>query len=76
MDSWKLNSGVTALKETKDNFYFEGFSGSTYICNKKSYGSTGYGFGVLNDLISRSLEQGTVIKVLPKETDFTAIKYE
>ena len=76
MDSWKLNSGVTALKETKDNFYFEGFSGSTYICNKKSYGSTGYGFGVLNDLISRSLEQGTVIKVLPEETDFTAIKYE
>ena len=75
-DSWKLNSGVTALRETKDNFYFEGSSGSTYICNKKSYGSTGYGFGVLNDFITKSLKHGTVIEALPEETDFTSIVYE
>ena len=74
-DSWKLNSGVISLRETKDNFYFEGSSGSTYICNKKSYGSTGYGFGVLSGLITRSLEQGTIIEELPEETDFTSLNY-
>ena len=74
-DSWKLNSGVTSLRETKDNFFFEGSSGSTYICNKKSYGSTGYGYGVLDNLIKRSLEQGTVIEVLPEETDYMSLNY-
>ena len=75
-DSWKLNSGVTQLKETKTHFLFEGSSGSVYKCSKKSYGSTGYGFGVLNNLITKSLEQGTIIEVLPEETDFTQIVYE
>jgi hypothetical protein len=75
-DEWKLNSGVTSLKETEDQFYFEGSSGSTYICNKKAYGSTGYGLGVLHGLITKSLKQGTVIEMLPEETDFTSLAYE
>lgn len=75
-DEWKLNSGVTSLRETEDRFYFEGSSGSTYICNKKTYGSTGYGFSVLNSLIIKSLKQKTVIEILPEETDFTSIVYE
>ena len=75
-DEWKLNSGVTSLKETGSKFYFEGSSGSTYICNKGSYGSTGYGHGVLNGLITKSLDQGVTIDVLPEETDFTSLVYE
>jgi hypothetical protein len=74
-DSWQLNSGVTSLTETKERFYFKGSSGSIYICNKKSYGSTSYGFGVLNNLITKSLGQGTVVDILPGETDFTALAY-
>ena len=75
-DEWKLNSGVTQLKETETHYLFEGSSGSVYKCGKKSYGSTGYGFGVLNNLITKSLDQGTVIDILPEKTDFTAIGYE
>jgi len=74
-DSWQLNSGVTSLRETEERFYFEGSSGSTYICNKKSYGSTGYGYGVLGDLMTKALEQGTVIDALPDDTDFTSLVY-
>jgi hypothetical protein len=74
-DEWKLNSGVTQLKETETHYLFEGSSGSVYKCGKKSYGSTGYGFGVLNSLITKSLDQGTVIDILPEKTDFTSIVY-
>jgi len=74
-DEWKLNSGVTQLKETETHYLFEGSSGSVYKCGKKSYGSTGYGFGVLNNLITKSLDQGTVIDILPEKTDFTSMVY-
>jgi len=74
-DEWKLNSGVTQLKETETHYLFDGSSGSVYKCGKKSYGSTGYGFGVLNNLITKSLDQGTVIDILPEKTDFISIVY-
>jgi len=74
-DEWKLNSGVTQLKETETHYLFEGSSGSVYKCGKKSYGSTGYGFGILNNLITKSLDQGTVIDILPEKTDFTSMVY-
>ena len=74
-DEWKLNSGVTQLTETESHYLFEGSSGSVYKCGKKSYGSTGYGFGVLNNLITKSLDQGTVIDILPEKTDFTSMVY-
>jgi len=74
-DEWKLNSGVTQLKETETHYLFDGSSGSVYKCEKKSYGSTGYGFGVLNNLITKSLDQGTVIDILPEKTDFISIVY-
>ena len=75
-DSWKLNSGVVQVTETEDKYSFHGFSGSLYVCRKNSYGSSGYGIGVLDDFIKRSLEQGTVIEVLPEETDFMSLDYE
>ena len=75
-DSWKLNSGVVFITETVDRYSFGGSSGSQYVCRKNSYGSSGYGFGVLDNLIKRSLEQGTVIEVLPEETDFMSLNYE
>ena len=75
-DSWKLNSGVTQLKETETHYFFVGFSGSVYKCGKKSYGSTGYGYGVLSSFMTKALEQGTVIDALPGNTDFASINYE
>ena len=74
-DEWKLNSGVTSLKETESKFYFEGSSGSTYICYKGAYGSTVYGYGVLDGLIAKSLKINIIIEVLPDDTDFTSLVY-
>jgi hypothetical protein len=75
-DSWKLNSGVVSLTETDNHYSFYGTSGSIYICLKNSYGSSGYGFEVLGNLITESLDRGTVIDILPEKTDFTSIVYE
>ena len=35
-DSWKMNSGVTEVKEDDNYYYFYGYSGSVYKCNKDS----------------------------------------
>lgn len=74
-DSWQLNSGVVSLTETEKEYSFRGTSGSLYVCHKNCYGSSGYGFGVLNNLIDKSIEYGTVIEVLPEKTDFMSLIY-
>ena len=50
-DAWKLNSGVESITEDDDNYYFKGYSGSTYKCNKNHYGvATSYSQSVLENL--------------------------
>ena len=46
-DSWRMNSGITEVYETDTSYNFVGFSGSTYFCNKESYGLTLYGAQVV-----------------------------
>jgi hypothetical protein len=36
--SWKLNSGITKVEEDNLFYYFYGYSGSVYRCDKFSYG--------------------------------------
>jgi len=74
-DSWKLNSGVTKITEDARSYYFEGSSGSVYICNKSYYGCSGYGAGVLGDLITESKDT-LDIEILPMETNFMELNYE
>ena len=76
-DSWKLNSGITSIKETKNTYEFGGTSGSIYSCNKKSYGSSLYGSSVLSSIINDCEKQsGITVDILPENTDFTNLKYE
>jgi hypothetical protein len=35
---WKLNSGITKVEEDNLFYYFHGYSGSVYRCDKFSYG--------------------------------------
>lgn len=35
-DSWKMNSGITAIREAGDMIEFDGASGSTYFCHKNT----------------------------------------
>jgi hypothetical protein len=55
-ESWKLNSGITQVYQSEEYYEFLGSSGSSYHCNKKAYGTSGYGTGVLNNLIENSSE--------------------
>jgi hypothetical protein len=52
-DRWKLNSGIEKVDQDDDFYYFTGFSGSCYKCNKRSYGVANlYGQFVLNKIIN------------------------
>lgn len=75
-DSWKLNSGITKATLIDDEYHFEGSSGSVYICHKNSYGSSGYGWGVLNHMIEQSAEDGTLIQILEEDTNWLELPYE
>jgi len=75
-DSWKLNSGITRAYEEGHCFMFDGSSGSTYACHKATYGASSYGYGVLESMVNKSLENGVTIKVLPEETNWLEINYE
>lgn len=51
-DSWKLNSGIHKVEQDENFYYFIGYSGSCYKCNKKSYGIvTSFGLNILNKII-------------------------
>lgn len=74
-DSWKLNSGVTKITEDARSYYFEGSSGSVYMCNKLAYGTSGYGQGVLANMIKKS-KDSVLMEIFPEETNFMELNYE
>ena len=75
-DSWKLNSGITKATFVDGVYHFEGSSGSVYECRENSYGSTGYGWGVLNSMIEGAAKDGALIQILEEDTDFIELPYE
>ena len=53
-DRWKLNSGIERIEQDDDYYYFIGFSGSCYKCDKKGYGTaTSYCAGFLNEIVEK-----------------------
>ena len=63
-DSWKLNSGIESLTEDEDNYYFKGYSGSVYKCNKNHYGiATSYSQSVLENFQRVALEGNMKITI-------------
>jgi len=74
-DSWKLNSGITKVTETKEYFFFEGSSGSVYSCRKGCYGANGYGSNVLSGLIEKVEKSGGTMEVIPEETNWLEVDY-
>jgi len=73
-DSWKLNSGVTNINFVNNVYSFTGGSGSVYHCHKDTYGSSGYGHSVLQNLITQSKEQ-VAIEIMSEDTDFLTLDY-
>jgi hypothetical protein len=63
-DSWKLNSGIESLTEDDNNYYFKGYSGSVYKCNKNHYGvATSYSQSVLENFQRVALEGNMKITI-------------
>ena len=74
-DSWKLNSGITAVTQEGRTYSFSGASGSVYECHEDCYGTNFYGGSVLDGMIDKAKLNGLEIEVLPEETDFMELDY-
>lgn len=72
-DSWKINSGITDMREDEDYFYFIGFSGSKYACRKGAYGTNSYTHGVLTSIIDNAHKTNSSVEVMPEDTDWSSI---
>ena len=75
-DSWKMNSGITKIREEGACYHFEGSSGSVYVCHKSNYGSHMYGSGVLQNIIENSAKENVQIEILSEDTNFMELSYE
>ena len=54
-DAWQMNSGIKEVEEDENYYYFIGYSGSCYACNKKGYGvATSYGQGILDNFVEKA----------------------
>ena len=53
-DTWRRNSGVVNYSEDEKYYYFEGYTGSVYICNKFRNRITTYNEGVLYSIAGAS----------------------
>lgn len=47
-DSWKMNSGVTKVRDLEEVLVFVGYTGSEYVCRKDAYGLSAYTASVVN----------------------------
>lgn len=75
-DRWKLNSGITRATLRDNSWQFDGASGSVYTCHCDSYGTNGYGGGVLQSLLDKAEKQGIEIHVMSEATDWVALNYD
>lgn len=67
-DRWILNSGIKDIEEDEESYYFIGFSGSCYKCDKKKYGvATPYGQDILNKILEHGKNK---LKVMPDQNDW------
>ena len=71
-DTWKLNSGITEVKEDENYYYFYGYSGSCYRCNKQSYTLRMNNAGVYNRLKAQEKFDGQV-QIMAEDTDWLSL---
>ena len=76
-DSWRMNSGITSMKETETAYEFTGYSGSVYVCRKGGYGMNMIMSSILKNFESDLAKADKTIKqtVLSEDTDFTKIAW-
>lgn len=71
-DSWRMNSGITSVKEDEASYYFSGSSGSLYRCGKRSYMlrmNTAHIWARIQEL------HGDKVELMPEDTDWMSMDW-
>jgi len=71
-DSWRMNSGITEVKEKSDCYEFYGGSGSLYRCHKEGYGLRMNNASIYNKL-KKEEQFGGQIQMMPEDTDWSKL---
>ena len=71
-DSWRINSGVTEVKEDGDYYEFYGETGSCYCCHKEGYGLRMNNAGVYKNLCLQQ-EFGGQVQLMAEDTDWSTL---
>ena len=74
-DGWRLNSGITEVKQAGDFYEFYGSSGSCYRCHKDSYGLRMNNASIYNQLKEREVFESQ-IALMPEDTNWMELNYE
>ena len=73
-DAWRMNSGITEVKQDGDYYEFYGSSGSCYRCHKDTYRLTMANNGVYNALEKNEEFEGQ-ITLMPEDTNWMEIEW-
>ena len=73
-DYWRMNSGITRVKEDGDYYEFYGQTGSCYRCHKKGYRLTMANSGVYNSLKENEAFEGQ-ITLMPEDTNWMEVEW-
>jgi len=71
-DSWRLNSGITKVKEDGDYYEFYGESGSCYRCHKEQYQLRMSTVGIYNQMVDNQQFDGQV-QLMAEDTDWSTL---
>lgn len=71
--SWRMNSGITEVKEDEEYYYFYGSSGSCYQCHKETQFLKMNNGGIYNQLKEKF---GDKVELMPEDTNYVEISYE
>lgn len=72
-DSWKLNSGIKSVEVIDNYLLFHGSSGSVYKCHKDCYGTSGYSYGVLQNLKANA--KSITLTEMASDTNWLELNY-
>ena len=73
-DYWRMNSGITEVKEDGDYYEFYGKTGSCYRCHKEGYRLTMAIAGVYNSLKENEAFEGQ-ITLMPEDTNWMEVEW-
>lgn len=66
-DSWRVNSGITAIEEDEDVYIVYGNSRSRYVLSKTHNSITSYNTRVLTDMIEELCSYGHNVEIISIE---------